>query len=148
MKHKLLLFLPFLLFITVPLLSQSVEVISKSSKSFGYSTNDFDIIEPKTDTTGFEFVATLKGIKKMDSTNTLSGLYNTMFYKAREFDANSYKVVSFSINDSSNEATLILDTYFANDPVLENNYYNHPKNVVFVIGSENQKKNKEFYFQC
>ena len=87
-----------------------------SAKQFPLTGNNFAFLEPGTDTGGLEFVTTVKanGINNA----SIQKFYFAILNEAQSYGANCFRLNSYSRNDSTNEITLILDTYFATDSIL------------------------------
>lgn len=121
------------------------ETVRKSSKQFSTPGNDFAFIEPNTDTTQFEFVATVRSIAKKGL--GISKAYFAILEQANKYGANCFKPKAYNTNDSSGEVILILDTYFGNDSILNTNFNNHEETTVFVFGDENTNGNETYSFK-
>jgi hypothetical protein len=115
------------------ILAQKVEIISQSDFQPIKKQKDLAFIEPKTDTTGLKFVATIKSSGEGKKA-ALDVLFYTVKYKAQKLGANTFKLKSFEKNDSLDAATLTLDVYYAADSLLNINFDNHEKNVVYIFG--------------
>jgi len=66
--------------------------------------------------------------------------------KAQELGANSFKLNSFKIIDSNDKKVLILDTYYGTDSVLNLNFKNHEKNIVYIF-CDSEKSDKTYFFK-
>lgn len=130
-----ILSLTLIIFISNYCFSQTVEILRKSEKIQLSKGNDFAFLETKTDTSKLEFVATIKATGINSKTN-LSSLYFTILENAKAIGANSFKLNSYLQNDSSKIYSLILDTYFGVDSLLDLNFDNHEKNMFFIFGDE------------
>jgi hypothetical protein len=139
------LILTLILFPTFYSSFSQTEVIRKSDKQFSIPGNDFAFIESTTDTTKLEFVATIKSTGKNNA--SIQKTYFDILDKAKSYGANCFKLNSYTRNDSSNEITLILDTYFGNDSILNINFVNHEESTIFVFGDENPNDTKTYSFK-
>ena len=74
------------------------ETLKKSNKEFSAPGNDFAFIEPNTDTTQLEFVATVRSIAKKGS--GISKAYFASLEQANKYGANCFKLNSYNKNDS------------------------------------------------
>jgi len=120
------------------------ETLKKSNKEFSAPGNDFAFIEPNTDTTQLEFVATVRSIAKKGS--GISKAYFASLEQANKYGANCFKLNSYNKNDSG-EVILTLDTYFGNDSILSTNFNNHEATAVFIFGDENANGNETYSFK-
>ena len=126
--------------------SQTVDIVKKSEKNFKRRFKNFDYIDSTSNINNFEFVATFKATGK-NSTATIGRLYSYIREKAKIWGANCFKFNSFTWIDSSNQAVLVLDTYFAKDSILKNNTTNHMKNIIFIYGDCEPKIAKSYSFE-
>lgn len=115
-------------------IAQTVEVISKSDYQPEKQSDDFNFIEPTTDTTEIKFVATIKASAK-DKKTDISELYHKIEAQANKLGANAFKLLSYTETDSSNNSVLILNTYYGTDTALSSNFRNHEKNVIYIFGA-------------
>ncbi|MEP7237558.1 MAG: hypothetical protein ABI685_06830 [Ferruginibacter sp.] len=135
-----------LILVTTAYLSFSqTTTIRKSDKQFSVPGNDFAFIEPKTDTAQLEFVATIQSTAK--NKTGISQAFFAILDQAKNYGANCFKLSSYNRSDSSGDVTLILDTYFGNDSILNINFGNHEETAVFVYGDENTNGNETYSFK-
>jgi len=124
--------------------SQKVEVMNASGKVY-QEGKKFAFIEPVTDTKGYEFVGSVKATIR-NKKSIISTLFFAIKEKANKLGANCYKVQSFSREDSLKDAVLILDCYVASDSLIDVNFNNHEKNVVFIFGEEKKDPTDTYRF--
>ncbi|MEJ8843504.1 hypothetical protein WG954_14030 [Lacibacter sp. H375] len=117
--------------------AQKVEVLKKADVGNLTEGKVFAFIQPSTDTSTMQFVATFAA-KVRGKKAAIELLYYEIRKKATKLGANCYKINSFTRNTSKNECELILDSYAASDTLIDINTANHEKNVVFVFGRENE----------
>ncbi|MBL0359370.1 MAG: hypothetical protein IPP72_22025 [Chitinophagaceae bacterium] len=127
-------------------LSQKVEVLKSSGKTNLPLAEDFAFIEPKTDTVNYSFVSTYRVVGKKNEGN-VTNLFFLISAQAKKDGANCFKLNSYERNDSLNEATLILDTYFWNDSARLINFNNHEQNCIYIFGSERANDNSSISFK-
>jgi hypothetical protein len=139
------LMLTFILSLTCYLCFSQTETIRKSDRQFPIPGNDFAFIEPATDTTNLEFVATIKATGKANG--SVQDAYFTIREQATKTGANCFRLSSYTRNDSLHTVTLVLDTYFGNDSVLNANFGRHEESAVFVIGDDNPAEGKTYTFK-
>jgi hypothetical protein len=97
------------------------------------------------DTTAVHFVALIKATgsgKKSD----IEQLYLKLQEKALELGANAFRLKDYTKADDTNPSTLVLDTYYATDSALKNNFQQVEKNVVYIFGDAD-KSNKVYSFK-
>ena len=114
---------------------QKVEILQKSALKNLPEGKKYAFIEPSTDTSKMEFVATLQAKDKNRKSN-IESLYFAIREQANKLGANCYKVNFFKRDSLKNEAVLVLDSYVASDTLLSQNTANHEKNVVFIFAGE------------
>ena len=131
---KVILTLVCLLFVTVSF-SQKIEVVQKSNLKNLPEGKKYAFIEPTTDTSKIEFVATILA-KDKNRKSVIENMYFAIRDEANRMGANCYKIKTFTRDTLNSEAILILDSYVAPDSVLTQNTANHEKNVVFIFGNE------------
>jgi len=117
--------------------AQKTEIIKKAEIENLPEGKIFAFIEPSTDSSQIQFVATIKS-KVKGKKPAIEILYYEIRKKATKLGANCYKINSFTRNVSGNECELILDSYVAPDTILNINTSNHEKNVVYVFGREDE----------
>jgi hypothetical protein len=123
--------------------SQKIEFIEKNDTIEKPKDKLFVFICQETDTSNSKFVAKVKSIGKLSD---LSSLFQKIKNEVQKIGANSFKFESFNKIDSEN-AELVLSTYFCDDIFFENNYKNIPKNKVYVFGNQNLTELKSQSFK-
>lgn len=118
--------------------SQQVEILKSVEDKSLPEAKIFAFIEPSTDTSGIQFVATISS-KLKGKKPAIELLYYAIRKSANKLGANCYRINSYTRNPSNNECELVLDSYTASDSVLIINTANHEKNVVFVFGREHEE---------
>lgn len=124
---------------------QTVEILKQSDYIKQSDDKDFAFIESSTDITALKFVATLK-ITGVDKLASLETVYFKAKEKAHELGANSFKLSDYVQNDNPRQSMLTVDVYNGNDSILNVNFANHEKNVVYIFGSE-RKSNETYSFK-
>jgi hypothetical protein len=122
-----------LFIVTIQILSgQQVQVIKRGETISNYS-QEFEILEPQTDSAQFKFVATLSA-----SDTKSEGVIQRLFYaikgEAKQLGSNVFSIRAFSQEDQT--STLVLDVFYGTNQIFEENMTYHPKNVVFIFGGE------------
>ncbi len=140
-----LFFTAVLLLSVSPIFSQFVEVLNQSTKKFKIPGNDFAYLESKSDTSEYDFVATIKVTDNKKS--NIESLYNSALKKAKCIGANCFKFKSFAQSDTSNKVVLILDTYFGGDSLLDANFSLHAKNTVYIFCNDKINDSEFFNFK-
>lgn len=143
--HKLILTFIFLI-TSAFAFSQTVEFVKKSDKNFKRRFKNFNYIDSTSDVNNFEFVATFKATGK-NSTATIERLYSYISEKAKIWGANCFKFNSFVWVDSTNQAILVLDTYFAKDSILKKIASNYVKNTIYIFGAIRPKDKTLYSFE-
>ncbi len=138
MKTKAFLFSIFCCFSIQFGFSQTVEVLTNHGKKDHPAASDFAFIEPKTDSSNYSFVSTYKVIGKKKQGN-IADLFFLIADKAKKDGATCFKLNYFNRNDSLEETTLILDTYFWIDSIRSINFDNHEQNYIYIFGEERTK---------
>ncbi len=126
--------------------SQIVEVLRTVETTKLSSSDYFDFIDVKTDSLQYSNIASYKCVGKNDSAS-LDLVFFKIANKAKYDGANSFKINSYSQNDSLNEITLILDTYLCNDSIREINLNNLEKNCIYVFSNHGPKKHNSVTFK-
>jgi hypothetical protein len=128
------------LIITINCTAQKVEILKKAEVGNLPEAKVFTFIEPTTDTSNIQFVATIAA-KVNGKKQAIEFLYYEIRKKATKMGANCYRIKSFTRIPLNNQCELILDSYVTSDSVLNSMIDSHEKNVVFIFGyeSENDK---------
>lgn len=126
--------------------SQKVEILKSSERSGLPPAEDFAFIEPQTDTVNYSFVATYRVAGKGDERD-VSNLFFLISEQAKKDGANCFKLNLYEPNDSLNETTLTLDTYFWTDSSRLVNFNNHEQNCIYIFGLERTNDNKSISFK-
>ena len=126
--------------------SQTVEVLKTNNKKDLPIATDFAFIEQKTDSLNYSLVSTYKvfGKKKQGS---VTDLFFLIAAKAKKDGANCFKLNYFNRNDSLEETTLILDTYFWTDSIRNINFDNHEQNCIYIFGEERSNEYSSISFK-
>lgn len=142
LSMRTLIIIGIVSFIRFSTSGQTVEILKQSDFAKQSDDKDFAFIEPLTDINELNFVATLKitGVDKLASIETL---YFKAKEKAHELGANSFKLSNFIQNDNPRQSILTIDIYNGGDSILNINFANHEKNVVYIFG--NERKSDETY---
>lgn len=122
---------------TLTVYSQNVEIVYQSNLKNLPEGKMYAFLEPGTDTSKVQFVATIRAKDKNRKSN-IESLYFEIRKQANELGANCYRIKSFKRGGEKDETILVLDCYFASDSLLKINTANHEKNVVFIFGSERE----------
>ena len=125
-------------------LSQSVDIIKRSDLKKLPESEVFAIIEPITDTSKINYVATIQGKDKNKKSN-IEFLYFEIRKTATKIGANCFRIKSFERGGERNEAILILDCYVADEKTLKINIENREKNVIYLFGNEREGDNSTSY---
>ncbi len=125
-----------LLMIFYPAFPQTIELLKQSDTRFKRSRKTFAFIEPAIGIEQLAYVGTFKASGRKSTADTyrmLDGIRS----KSRFYGANCFVLSAYDRHGPRGEVTLILDTYFATDSILEANKAYHPKNVFFIFGDDN-----------
>lgn len=98
------------------LFSQQSEVVFISKATHNYAIGKLYYIEDAIDTSRLIFMATIKITSSNQDVFVLDG-HNLLEFKAKELNANSYKLKSFSSIDTT--LIMFFDVYFAPDKQIE-----------------------------
>lgn len=145
MKKKIILLLSCSLTIQVTF-SQIIEVLKSNNKKDLPIAEDFAFIEKKMDSGNYSFVATYR----LTDATVKGNITNSFFLiadRAKKDGANCFKLNSFNRNDSSNETTLVLDTYFWNDSIRNLNFGSHEQNCIYIFGAEKPDEENSISFK-
>lgn len=132
--------------------AQTIEIVNQSDNELAIESEIFEFIAPSTNIESLEFVATIK-ITGEGKKARIEKLFNSAMKKANELGANGFRLRSFDENDKPRAAILILDVFHGADSIMELNFENYEKNVVYIftgdkISDENHtfkiNKNKTF----
>lgn len=134
MKKLLLLLTTFT---SLTAFSQRVEVLNKADVKNLPEGKKFAFIEPETDTSQIQYVATFLA-KDKNRKSVIEILYFAIREQANKLGANCYKIKTFARDTLKHESVLILDSYFASENLLSINRTNYEKNVVFIFGAERE----------
>ncbi|MCD6016952.1 MAG: hypothetical protein K0S53_73 [Bacteroidetes bacterium] len=96
--------------------SQRSEVVYKSKFSHNYAIGKHYYIEDAIDTSKLFFIATIR-ITSSNQDVFISKAHNLLEFKAKELNANSYKLKSFSLIDTT--LTMLFDVYFAPEKQID-----------------------------
>lgn len=143
--RKYLILTLFLKTIYLTVNAQTVEVLKQTDFVTQEKDEDFAFIEPTTDVNSLTYVGTIKstGVDK------LAGVENLFFKlkeKAHELGANCFVLNDFKQGNNPQPSILTLDIYNGNDSILNLNFANHEKNVIYIFGSE-KRSNAQFNFR-
>jgi hypothetical protein len=127
---------------TFPTLGQIVEILKQSDFVKRKDDKDFAFIESSTDINAFNFVATIK-VTGVDKLASIENVYLKAKEKGHELGANCFKLSDYKQVDNPRTSILTLDVYNGGDSILNINFSNHEKNVVYIFGSE--RKSGETY---
>lgn len=118
--------------------SQTSDVVYKSKASHNYAIGRNYYIEDVIDTSKLMFIATIK-ITSSNQDIFISKAHNLLVYKAKDLNANSYKLKSFSSFDTT--LVMLFDVYFAPEHqinlIVKNRikerfvYFNNIKDTIF-----------------
>lgn len=122
---------------TLNAFSQKVEVLNKSDLKNLPEGKKYAFIEPSTDTSEIQFVATLLA-KDKNRNSIIETLYFEIREQAKKLGANCFRIRTFARDTLNHETVLILDSYVAPENILNMNTANHEKNVVFIFGGESE----------
>lgn len=135
-----------LLLIFHPAFPQTIDLVNQSDTKFKKSWKTFDFIEPEISIEQLAYVATFKATGRK-STADMYRMFNGIREKSRFYGGNCFILSSFTRHGPRGEVTLVLDTYFATDSILEANNSSHPKNVCFIFGDDNPDKERMHSFK-
>ncbi len=122
--------------------SQTIEYIEKKDTIEKPKQQQFIYIFQETNLTNSKYVAKVKSTGKLKN---ISLMFEKLKNDVQKIGANSFKFESFKKIDTEN-AELILSTYFCDDTFFDDNYKNVPKNKVYIFGNQNlsEIKNQSF----
>jgi anthranilate/para-aminobenzoate synthase component I len=120
---------------THSLFAQVVEVVKKGKSTPHERVTNFEYLEPNTIPKDASLVATLKATESGKDA-TIPNLFFALKYKTYQLQGNSFKVIAFAKEKTSNKLELTIDVYYSNDSLLLVNRNNHIKNTVFIFGDD------------
>jgi len=130
MKNFILL---ILLLSTAQNWAQNIEVTEKNDTLQRPNYQQFIYLSPTTAVDQAVFVAK---IKASGSLKNISDLFDKIKGKAQAYGANAFQFVSFTAQDRM-VGELTLNTYNAEDALLDTNFEALPKNKLVVFGTDN-----------
>ena len=130
MKNTILL---LLLFLAAKSWSQPVAVLAVNDTLQHPNYQQFIYLSPTTPVDQAVFVAKLKA---SGSLKNLSNLFEKLKTKAQSMGANAFQFVEFTAQDPA-VGELTLNTFYADDALLDSNFEALPKNKLFVLGPDN-----------
>lgn len=133
-------------FLVQLVLSQTVEVLRLGGKTNLPLAVDFAFIETATDSVNYSFVGTYQITEKKHEGN-ITNLFFLIAAQAKKNGANCFKLHSYERNDSLNQATLVLDTYYWNDSSRLINFNNHEQNCIYIFGAERTNDSSSVSFK-
>ena len=77
----------------------------------------------------------------------IQSLYFAIQTKAKSMGANAFQLQEFIRNDSTDEASLVLDTYYGTNDALRANAGQHDKNIIIIFGGEKSGETEKFSFK-
>ena len=122
--------------------AQTVEILKQSDNITQSDDKDFAFIESTTDINSLKFIATIK-VTGVDKLASIEAVYFKAKEKAHDLGANGFKLGDYNQNDNPRQSILILDVYNGSDSILNINFANHEKNIVYIFG--NERKSDETY---
>ncbi|WP_315823346.1 hypothetical protein [Paraflavitalea speifideaquila] len=127
--------------------AQDVTVVKTNNLKDLAPAKDFAFIEPRTDSATYSFVATysVTGRKKKEA--NITNLFYKIAGQAKKDGATCFKLNDYHYNDSTNELTLTLDTYYWNDSIRVVNFENHEKNGIYIFGGERASDDNTLTFK-
>jgi len=115
--------------------AQTVEIVKRGKSTTHERVTNFEYLEPNTIPKYATFVATLKATENGKDAS-IPNLFFALKYKTYQLQANSFKVIAFVKEKTSNKLELTIDVYYSNDSLLLVNRNNHIKNTVFIFGDD------------
>lgn len=133
-----------LISIFIDLRAQEVTILRTSDTTVLTSDKHFIFIQPATDTSKLVYIKTIRASQKLKKKKqaVISALYAAIREKAKEYNANCFKLNKYGIIDSSKTIFLDLDTYYAEESLLNANSNNRPKYGVYILGGESNDTTK------
>ncbi|MEN9323391.1 MAG: hypothetical protein RL699_1171 [Bacteroidota bacterium] len=113
--------------------SQTVTVLEVNDTLQQPKYQQFIYLSPTTAVNQAVFVAK---IKASGSLKNISDLFDKIKGKAQAYGANAFQFVAFTAQDPT-VGELTLNTYYADDTLLDTNFETLPKNKLVVFGSDN-----------
>ena len=135
-----------LLMILHPAFPQTIELVKQSETKFKKSKRTFAFIEPEIGIEQLAYVATFKATGRK-STADIFRMLDGIRSKSRFYGSNCFVLSSFERHGPHGEVSLVLDTYFASDSILEANLASRAKNVCFIFGDDNPDKERLHTFK-
>lgn len=127
------IFLIVFLFITYLASAQYIKIVKQADSIPKEKGTTFEYITIKTEYSKLSYVATLNFVG-----NRLDNYFGALAKKANDLGANAYKIVEYKRNDSQQELTI--DIFFATEEVLDANYMDYEKNVIYIMGDINKQE--------
>ena len=138
-KHSISILL--FLFLGNSLDAQTIEILKQEKIATKSNDEDFSFIEPITDINLFTYVGTIRATG-LDRLAKIEVLFFKLKEAAHELGANCFKLNDFAQSDIPRQSMLTLDVYQANDSIVNLNFENHERNVVYIFGDERKTSDK------
>jgi hypothetical protein len=125
----------FLLLFSYHLVAQDIEILKQSDFKPTQKNKKkvFAFVEPTTDSTYFQHIATIRATGKRNK-GDIRILYDKIRTKALKLGGNSFGIQDYKKIGDPKEYTLTLHIYHGTDSALRRNAKNHESNVVYVFG--------------
>lgn len=126
------IFLIILFLATSQLSAQYIKVVRQADTIPTEKPVTFEYVTVKTEYSKLLYIATLNFVG-----NRLDNYFAALAKKANELGANAYRIVDYKKKEDSQQE-LTIDVFYATDDVLDANYMDYDKNVIYVMGNINK----------
>ncbi len=140
MKNLLIL---TLIFVSSLANAQKVDFISKNDTVQKPKSQQFVFLFAATNIADAIFVAKIKSSGNLKNIMTL---FESLKSATQKIGANAFVVEGFTKIDNEN-GELTLSAYFCEDKIIEDNYFNMPKNKVYIFGNQDMVIEKKQTFK-
>jgi len=134
---KILFSITFFLILSLNIFCQNIQILEQFIEYNPYTKpSSFHYLEDKLDSLKSMKIATLKGTFKLSNKSSLLNLFAALKELANDCGANSFRIESKKINFNKLTSRIIVSIYATSGTYLDENYDLHPKNRIYVFGSQ------------
>ena len=134
---KILFSITLYLILSLNIFSQNIQVLEEFIEYTPYTKpSEFYYLEDQLDSLKSMKIATLKGTFRLSSKSSLLNLFAALKELANDYGANSFRIDSKKINFNKLTSRIIVSIYATSGTYLEENSDLHPKNEVYIFGSQ------------
>jgi len=124
--------------------SQTISQIRVGDTTITNNKEEFAFLQPSTDTTNLKYIETLRITyqPKKWKPVPVSQLFNDLIKRAKEHNANSFRLHNYVIDAGKKIMIMDIHTYYAPDSIILLNKSNRTQNGIYVFGGEKDDSTK------